>query len=177
MGLDVAQLQELEIAALLHDVGKIAIPSEILNKPTHLTEEEFELMKTHTLEGQALLERVGGKLARIGEIVRSCHERWDGRGYPDGLAAEEIPLAARIVFCCDAYSAMTTDRPYRRAMSAEAAIEELRANAGSQFEPQVVEAVTSVVQQGLVEETEAYNDAVRAVLATHQPQPRLELSA
>src|SRR3954469_8576769 len=177
MGMAMTAMQELEIAALLHDVGKIAIPSEILNKPTHLTEEEFELMKTHTIEGQALLERVGGKLARIGEIVRSCHERWDGRGYPDGLYGEEIPLAARIVFACDAYSAMTTDRPYRRAMSAEAAIEELRANSGTQFEPKVVEAVTNVVQKGLVEETEAYNDAVRAVLATHAPQPRLELSA
>ncbi len=177
MGLAVADLQELEIAALLHDVGKIAIPGEILNKPTHLTEDEFELMKTHTIEGQALLERVGGRLARVGEIVRSCHERWDGRGYPDGLAAEEIPLPARIVFCCDAYSAMTTDRPYRRAMSPEAALEELRLNAGTQFEPRIVDAVISVVEKGLVEETEAYNDAVRAVLATHAATPRLELSA
>src|SRR4051794_10522080 len=177
LGLGMADLQELEIAALLHDVGKIAIPSEILNKPTHLTEEEFELMKTHTIEGQALLERVGGKLARVGEIVRSCHERWDGRGYPDGIAGEEIPLPARIVFCCDAYSAMTTDRPYRRAMTPEAAVEELRVNSGTQFEPRVVAAVVRVVENGLVRETEAYNDAVRAVLATHPPQPRLELSA
>src|SRR4051812_15613809 len=177
LGLDSGVMQEIEIAALLHDVGKIAIPSEILNKPTHLTEEEFELMKTHTIEGQALLERVGGKLARVGEIVRSCHERWDGRGYPDGLMGEEIPLAARIVFCCDAYSAMTTDRPYRRAMSADAALEELRVNSGTQFEPRVVDAVVTVLEQGLVQETEAYNDAVRAVLATHPPKPRLELSA
>jgi HD-GYP domain-containing protein (c-di-GMP phosphodiesterase class II) len=177
LGLGRSELQEIEIAALLHDVGKIAIPGEILNKPTHLTEEEFALMKTHTIEGQALLERVGGKLARVGEIVRSCHERWDGHGYPDGLMGEEIPLAARIVFCCDAYSAMTTDRPYRRAMSPEAAIEELRANAGTQFEPRIVTAVISVVENGLVEETEAYNDAVRAVLATHPTPPRLELSA
>jgi len=177
MGMAMTAMQELEIAALLHDVGKIAIPGEILNKPTHLTEEEFELMKTHTIEGQALLERVGGKLARVGEIVRSCHERWDGRGYPDGLAGEEIPVPARIVFCCDAYSAMTTDRPYRRAMSPEAAIEELRMNSGTQFEPRVVDAVVAVVEKGLVAETEAYNDAVRAVLATHPPKPRLELSA
>jgi HD-GYP domain-containing protein (c-di-GMP phosphodiesterase class II) len=177
LGLDMSHLQELEIAALLHDVGKIAIPSEILNKPTHLTEEEFALMKTHTLEGQALLERVGGKLARVGEIVRSCHERWDGTGYPDGLMGEEIPMPARIVFCCDAYSAMTTDRPYRRAMSPQDALDELRANAGTQFESRIVDAVVRVVEQGLVEETEAYNDAVRAVLATHPPKPRLELSA
>ena len=90
--------QELEFAALLHDVGKIAIPKEILNKPAKLTEEEFEVMKTHTIEGQFLLDRVGGLLGEIGEIVRSCHERWDGQGYPDGLAGEQIPLPARIVF-------------------------------------------------------------------------------
>jgi HD-GYP domain-containing protein (c-di-GMP phosphodiesterase class II) len=169
IGLDNAEMQELEIAALLHDVGKIAIPDAILNKPSRLTEEEFELMKTHTIEGQALLERVGGKLAKVGEIVRSCHERWDGRGYPDGLMGEEIPLAARIVFCCDAYSAMTTDRPYRRAMNHEAAIAELRDNAGSQFEPRIVDAVVTAVEKGLVDTTEAYSDAVRAVLATHPP--------
>jgi HD-GYP domain-containing protein (c-di-GMP phosphodiesterase class II) len=177
LGLAPDAMQELEIAALLHDVGKIAIPQEILNKPSKLTEDEFELMKTHTIEGQALLERVGGKLARIGEIVRSCHERWDGRGYPDGLMGEEIPLAARIVFCCDAYSAMTTDRPYRRAMDTTAALEELRANSGEQFEPRIVDAVVAVVEEGLGHETEALSDAVRAVLATHAPAPRFELSA
>jgi HD-GYP domain-containing protein (c-di-GMP phosphodiesterase class II) len=181
LDLDSDAMQELEIAALLHDVGKIAIPDSILNKPSRLTEEEFELMKTHTIEGQALLERVGGKLAKVGEIVRSCHERWDGRGYPDGLMGEEIPLPARIVFCCDAYSAMTTDRPYRRAMSHDAAIAELRENAGSQFEPRVVDAVVAAVERGLVDQTEAYSDAVRAVLATHPPgattTPSLELSA
>jgi HD-GYP domain-containing protein (c-di-GMP phosphodiesterase class II) len=177
LGLDTSTLQELEIAALLHDVGKIAIPSEILNKPTKLTDEEFDLMKTHTVEGQALLARVGGKLARIGEIVRSCHERWDGRGYPDGLMGDEIPFAARLVFCCDAYNAMTTDRPYRRALSTDAAIEELRSNSGTQFDPQVVNAVMRVVEQGLVQHAEAYNDAVRAVLATHASAPNLGLSA
>jgi HD-GYP domain-containing protein (c-di-GMP phosphodiesterase class II) len=178
LGLDRDRMQELEIAALLHDVGKIAIPGEILNKPAKLTEEEFELMKTHTIEGQALLERVGGKLARIGQIVRSCHERWDGNGYPDRLMGEEIPLAARIVFACDAYSAMTTDRPYRRAMSTPDALAELRQNAGTQFEARIVEAVVEVIEAGLVEETHAYNDAVRAVLATHAPSTApLEISA
>jgi HD-GYP domain-containing protein (c-di-GMP phosphodiesterase class II) len=178
MGLKTDQMQELEIAALLHDVGKIAIPDEILNKPARLTDDEFELMKTHTIEGQALLERVGGKLARVGEIVRSCHERWDGRGYPDGLMGEEIPLPARIVFCCDAYSAMTTDRPYRRAMSHDAAIAELRSNAGTQFEPRVVVAVVTAVEKGVLDATNAYSDAVRAVLATHPPAaPSLELTA
>ena len=91
-------------------------------------------MKTHTIEGQFMLDRVGGLLGRVGEIVRSCHERWDGTGYPDGLAGEAIPLEARIVFTCDAFNAMTTDRPYRDAMSEEAAIRELTDNAGQQFD-------------------------------------------
>jgi HD-GYP domain-containing protein (c-di-GMP phosphodiesterase class II) len=167
LGLGHREIQELETAALMHDVGKIAIPKEILNKPAKLTDEEFELMKSHTIEGQALLDRVGGRLARVGEIVRSCHERWDGRGYPDGLRGEEIPLAARIVFCCDAYSAMTTDRPYRAATTPEAAIAELRANAGTQFEPRVVDAVCRVVATDIATEERQYADAVRAVLASN----------
>jgi putative nucleotidyltransferase with HDIG domain len=171
LGLDHREIQELETAALLHDVGKIAIPKEILNKPARLTDEEFELMKSHTIEGQALLDRVGGRLARVGEIVRSCHERWDGRGYPDGLRGEEVPLAARIVFCCDAYSAMTTDRPYRAAIDPDLALAELRANAGTQFEPRVVEAVVTVVEHELENEVQPYADAVRAVLASNAPLP------
>ena len=171
-------LQELEIAALLHDVGKIAIPKEILNKPARLTEAEFELMKTHTVEGQALLDRIGGRLARVGKIVRSCHERWDGRGYPDGLLGEEIPLAARIVFCCDAYSAMTTDRPYRKAMPRADAIAELHSNAGSQFEPRIVDALIRVLD-ATEEVAESYSDAVRAVLAGQHTAtaPALQLEA
>ena len=102
---------------MLHDVGKIAIPKEILNKPAKLTDEEFAVMKTHTIEGQFMLDRVGGLLGRVGEIVRACHERWDGKGYPDGIAGEQIPLAARIVFACDAYNAMTSDRVYRKALT------------------------------------------------------------
>jgi HD-GYP domain-containing protein (c-di-GMP phosphodiesterase class II) len=169
-------LQELEIAALLHDVGKIAIPKEILNKPARLTDAEFELMKTHTVEGQALLDRIGGRLARVGTIVRSCHERWDGRGYPDGMLGEEIPLAARIVFCCDAYSAMTTNRPYRKAMSRAEAIDELHANAGSQFEPRIVDSLIRVLHD-TEEVTESYSDAVRAVLAGQAATLQLEASA
>jgi putative nucleotidyltransferase with HDIG domain len=165
LGLDHGERQELEIAALLHDVGKIAIPNEILTKPSKLTLEEFELMKTHTVEGQALLDRVGGRLARVGEIVRSCHERWDGQGYPDRRQGEEIPVAARVVFCCDAYSAMTTDRPYRRAMSRSAALDEVRRNSGTQFEPQVVDALERVVWDFEPTADEPYEDAMRAVLA------------
>jgi HD-GYP domain-containing protein (c-di-GMP phosphodiesterase class II) len=144
LGLDRRQRRNVEFAALLHDVGKISIPKEILNKPAALSQEEFEIMKTHTIEGQFMLDRIGGLLGRVGEIVRSCHERWDGAGYPDGLAGKEIPLPARIVFACDAYNAMTTDRPYRAAMSREDAFDELVGNAGSQFDPAVVEALLSV---------------------------------
>ena len=149
---------------MLHDVGKISIPKEILHKPAALTDREFEIIKHHTIEGQFMLDRVGGLLGRVGEVVRSCHERWDGRGYPDGLAGEEIPIAARIVFACDAYNAMTTDRPYRGAMPREAAVAELHANTGTQFDPKIVAALIKVVEQGapaLVTTT----DGVRAVLA------------
>jgi putative nucleotidyltransferase with HDIG domain len=177
LGLGYEKRQELEIAALLHDVGKIAIPNEILNKPAKLTDEEFALMKTHTIEGQALLDRVGGRLAKVGQIVRSCHERWDGRGYPDGLIGDQIPAAARIVFCCDAYSAMTTDRPYRKAMPRSEAIEELRKNSGTQFEPRVVDALVSVVEADLAGADDGrYTDALRAVLAGNSG-PALELTA
>ena len=154
--------QELEFAALLHDVGKIAIPKEILNKPSKLTEEEFELIKTHTIEGQQLLDRVGGLMGRVGQIVRSCHERWDGRGYPDGLSGENIPLAARIVFCCDAYNAMTTDRPYRKAMRRDDALAEIRDNAGSQFDPTIAAALERVVLND-----ERYPRLVEGVAASH----------
>lgn len=168
--------QELEFVALLHDVGKIVIPKEILNKPGALSDDEFELMKTHTIEGQVLLDRVGGLLGRVGAIVRSCHERWDGQGYPDGLAGYEIPLAARIVFACDAYNAMTTDRPYRAAMSQETAVEELWQNAGSQFDPRIVAALATVIRRGLPSEPSPAR-AVRAVLAGNGVTPHLTGSA
>jgi HD-GYP domain-containing protein (c-di-GMP phosphodiesterase class II) len=155
--------QELEFAAMLHDVGKIAIPKEILNKPAKLTDSEFEVMKTHTIEGQFMLDRVGGLLARVGEIVRSCHERWDGTGYPDGLKGEEIPFTSRIVFCCDAYHAMTSDRVYRSAMSREEAVAELLRNADTQFDPTVVDALVRVVAR--LQPAPSPADEVRAVLA------------
>jgi HD domain len=164
LGFDASRRQELEFAALLHDVGKIAIPKEILNKPSALTESEFEVMKTHTIEGQFMLDRVGGLLARVGEIVRSCHERWDGTGYPDGLRGEEIPLESRIVFAADAFNAMTTDRPYRGAMATADALAELRAGAGTQFDPAVVEALSSLIEAGAAVTVSA-TDEVRALLA------------
>jgi HD-GYP domain-containing protein (c-di-GMP phosphodiesterase class II) len=112
-----------------------------------LDESEWEIIKTHTLEGQRILERVGGLMSEIGRIVRSSHERWDGKGYPDGLAGEAIPLEARIVSVCDAFNAMTTSRSYRAAMSDTAAIDELSANAGTQFDPDVVKALIELVTE------------------------------
>jgi HD-GYP domain-containing protein (c-di-GMP phosphodiesterase class II) len=158
---------------MLHDVGKIAIPKEILNKPAALTDTEFEVMKTHTIEGQFMLDRVGGLLGRVGEIVRSCHERWDGTGYPDGLRGEEIPFAARLVFCCDAYNAMTSNRVYRGALPRDEAIAELRTNSGTQFDPRMVDAVIKVASERPVPLSTA--DGVRSVLAS-APLPR-EISA
>jgi HD-GYP domain-containing protein (c-di-GMP phosphodiesterase class II) len=166
MGVEPDSRQELEFAAMLHDVGKISIPKAILHKPSALTEDEFEVIKNHTIEGQFILDRVGGLLGRVGEIVRSCHERWDGHGYPDGLIGEEIPLAARIVFACDAYNAMTTDRPYRKALTPEVALQELRDNAGAQFDPEVVAALVTVVEEG--RPRVAATDHVRALLASSQ---------
>jgi HD-GYP domain-containing protein (c-di-GMP phosphodiesterase class II) len=146
IGLDVRIRKRAEFAALLHDVGKIRIPNEVIHKPGPLDADEWALMKTHTLEGEQMLVRVGGLLGEVGRIVRSCHERWDGGGYPDGLAGEAIPVEARIVFVCDAFNAMTTERAYRAARTVEEALAELRACSGTQFDPQVVEALAGVLE-------------------------------
>jgi putative nucleotidyltransferase with HDIG domain len=146
LGLDSRDRRNVEFGALLHDVGKIAVPKEIINKPGPLTEEEWIIIKAHTIEGQKMLDRVGGLLSEVGRIVRSSHERWDGSGYPDGLAGEEIPLGSAIVSACDALNAMTTDRSYRPAMSLEEAIAELREQSGKQFHPRVVEVLTRILE-------------------------------
>jgi putative nucleotidyltransferase with HDIG domain len=147
MGLSSEQRRNAEFGALLHDIGKIAVPKEIINKPGPLTEDERFVIKAHTIEGQKMLDRVGGLLSQVGKIVRSSHEKWDGSGYPDGLAGEQIPVEAAIVSCCDAYNAMTTDRSYRAAMSADEAMAELQANAGAQFSPAVVDALLRVLAE------------------------------
>jgi putative nucleotidyltransferase with HDIG domain len=151
LGLDARERRNVELGALLHDVGKIAIPNEIINKPGKLTAEERKVIEMHTIEGERMLHRVGGLLGEIGRIVRSCHENYDGSGYPDGLARDEIPLLARIVSCCDAFNAMTSDRSYRKAMPLEDAIAELRRVRGAQFDPQVVDALIEAVGDGVVE--------------------------
>jgi HD-GYP domain-containing protein (c-di-GMP phosphodiesterase class II) len=143
--LDARSRHLTELTALLHDVGKIRIPKSIINKKGPLTDEEWILIKTHTIHGEQLLSRVGGLLTEVGHIVRSCHERYDGRGYPDGLAGEAIPMVARIVFCCDAFNAMTTTRSYSSAMSIDEARRELIQNRGTQFDPNVVDAILAVV--------------------------------
>jgi putative nucleotidyltransferase with HDIG domain len=147
LGVDARGLRDAEFAALLHDVGKIRIPKELINKPGALTPGERALVETHTVEGERMLAQVGGLLGEVGLIVRAHHERYDGTGYPDRLRGEEIPLVARIISCCDTFNAMTTDRPYRRALPVQTAVAELRAQAGAQFDPVVVEAVVGVVQQ------------------------------
>src|SRR4051812_16356627 len=137
--------RETELGALLHDIGKIHIPDAIINKPGPLDDEEWAIMKTHTVEGQKMLDRVGGMLSSVGLVVRASHERHDGRGYPDGLAGEAIPLAARIVTVCDSFNAMTTTRPYRKGMAVSEAVAEVRRCAGTQFDPAVANALLAVV--------------------------------
>jgi len=154
LGLDSDRRRLAEFGALLHDIGKIAVPNEVLNKPGPLSASEWELIKRHTVKGQEILERVGGMLGEVGAVVRASHERWDGGGYPDGLVGDAIPIESRIIAGCDAFSAMTTDRPYRDAMSTEAALAELRANSGTQFDPRVVGALVVLVSERLGSEPE-----------------------
>jgi putative nucleotidyltransferase with HDIG domain len=149
LGLPADRMRDLEFGALLHDVGKVAIPKEIINKPGPLDDDEWEVIRQHTIEGQRMLDRVGGFMRDVGVIVRSHHERWDGGGYPDRLAGEAIPLEARIIACCDAWNAMTTTRAYRAALPDDVAADELRANAGTQFDPAVVALVLAVAPGAL----------------------------
>lgn len=147
MNLDEHARRDLEFGSLLHDIGKLRVSNEIINKPGRLSEDEWEIVRRHPEEGQRMLERVGGTLAEVGRIVRAHHERVDGGGYPDGLAGDEIPLTARIICACDAYSAMTTDRAYRTAIPPEEAVAELRKESGRQFDPAVVEALITVLER------------------------------
>jgi putative nucleotidyltransferase with HDIG domain len=140
LGMRGAELRALRWGALLHDVGKIEVRREVLNKPGALTDSEFDEVKKHTVVGALMVERVA-RFGKVHELVRWSHERWDGDGYPDGLAGVAIPLGARVISVCDAYDAMVSNRPYRSAMSLPEALTELRAGSGSQFDPVVVEAL------------------------------------
>jgi len=142
--LDKDGLKRLELGALLHDIGKIGIPSEILSKPGRLTAEERALIETHPELGERIIAPID-RLQEVRTIVRHCHERWDGHGYPDGISGDEVPLESRIIFVCDAYHAMTTDRPYRKRLSHPEAVRRLREGAGSQFDGKVVEVALGVL--------------------------------
>jgi diguanylate cyclase (GGDEF)-like protein len=145
LGLDERALKRLELGALLHDIGKIGIPSDVLAKPGRLTAEERKLVQTHPELGERIIAPID-RLQSVRPIVRHCHERWDGRGYPDGVAGEDIPLESRIIFVCDAYHAMTTDRPYRRRLSHREAVRRLGEASGTQFDPRVVEVALRVLE-------------------------------
>ena len=139
------ELAALGRASELHDIGKIAIPDAILRKAGPLDEEEWAFMHQHTILGERIVA-AAPSLASVGNLIRSSHERWDGRGYPDGLAADEIPLLARIIFACDAYDTMTTEHPYSPARSPEGALDEMRDGAGTQFDPDLVRTLERVVR-------------------------------
>ncbi len=138
LGLDPKTLKRLELGALFHDIGKIGVPEAILSKPGPLSDEEWRVVRLHPELGARILAPIE-RLEQVCEIVRHCHEHWDGTGYPNGLAGEEIPIESRVILVCDAYHAMTTDRPYRRRLSVEEACRRLREAAGKQFDPKVVE--------------------------------------
>jgi putative nucleotidyltransferase with HDIG domain len=145
MGLGPADLEEIETVALLHDVGKLGIPDAVLRKPGPLDAAEWAEMRRHVIAGAEIVEAMPA-LAHLAPAIRASHERWDGTGYPDGLAAAEIPIAARIVFVCDAYHAMVSDRPYRSALGVDLARAELERCAGSQFCPDSVAAVLETLR-------------------------------
>jgi len=168
MGLDSTIVAEVQVVALLHDIGKIGIRDEILLKNGKLSPEEWEAMRRHPIMGYEILAPVpipeSAKLA-----IRHSHERWDGTGYPDGLAGDEIPIAARVVFVADAYEAMITDRLYRRAMSPLRAIEELQRGAGTQFDPEVVGAFLRIMRR--------QTGAMRTIRSAHRRADHRDLAA
>jgi HD-GYP domain-containing protein (c-di-GMP phosphodiesterase class II) len=146
LGLDEEVLKRLELGALLHDIGKIGIPESILTKPGRLTAGERKVMESHPELGEQIVAPID-RLQDVRPIVRHCHERWDGRGYPDGLAAEQIPLESRIIFVCDAYHAMTTNRSYRKRLGRAQAIRRLQEGAGTQFDATVVAVCVDVLRE------------------------------
>jgi len=163
VGLDDDHLKDIELAGILHDIGKIGVPESILWKPARLTPEEQKIMSLHPVTSAQIIGELKG-LKRTREYVLHHHEYLDGSGYPDGLKGEDIPIGARIILVADAYDAMTTDRPYRKAIGHQSALAELRKQAGTQFDPQMVEALISVIGEE------------RELLIEHVPQSFLGLS-
>jgi HD-GYP domain-containing protein (c-di-GMP phosphodiesterase class II) len=147
MGLTPEDVRRVRLSALLHDVGKIGIDDRILRKPTALTEEEFEVMKSHPAKGAAIMETIP-QLRDVIPGMKHHHERWEGGGYPDGLSGEDIPLQARIVSVADTFDAMTTTRPYQRAMDIRFVFQRLRDLSGNRFDPTIVEALINSYEKG-----------------------------
>jgi diguanylate cyclase (GGDEF)-like protein len=148
LGLDGRSLKRLELGAIFHDIGKIGIPSSVLAKPGPLTFAERELMETHPELGEKILAPIA-RLHDVREVVRHCHERWDGTGYPDGMEGDEIPIESRIIFVCDAFHAMTTDRPYRPRLTIDEACRRLAEASGTQFDPRIVDTFLQLVPTAL----------------------------
>jgi len=148
MGLSEWEVAEVEQVALLHDIGKIGVSDAILNKPGPLSDAEWEVMWMHPVIGEEIVASITG-LSHLAPAIRSEHERWDGKGYPDGLSGEDIPLASRIILVCDAFHAMTSDRPYRKGLDVSAALRELEQNAGTQFCPRTVEILLTMFDPSL----------------------------
>lgn len=136
MGMDGASVEMVRQASLVHDLGKVTVPAEVLNKPAAPTDTELDLLRRHPIEGARMLEEIHG-LERLAPIVRYHHEHWDGTGYPTSLSGTKIPLESRIIFVADAFDAMTSSRPYQPVMSSVAALDEIERNAGRQFDPRV----------------------------------------
>jgi diguanylate cyclase (GGDEF)-like protein len=173
LGLDRTTTDEIRTVALLHDVGKIGIPDHVLHNPDPLSREEWAVMRQHPVIGERILEPLPG-LAAVAKAVRHEHERWDGTGYPDGLAGDDIPLSARVVLACDAYHALVSDRPYRSALPREEALRELEFCAGSQFDPVVVDALVACVTDPAAAAGPRASDAGDADLLP-EPESRHEL--
>jgi putative nucleotidyltransferase with HDIG domain len=151
LGLNKEKMKELELASVLHDIGKLGIPDKILKKPGRLTKDEFAIMRQHSEKGEQMLAGIKD-LEPYKKYVRSHHERYDGFGYPDGLKGEEIPLISRIIFVADTFDAMTSDRPYRKGLSIEVTIEELMKCAGTQFDPLVVATCIRIIKENYLDE-------------------------
>jgi diguanylate cyclase (GGDEF)-like protein/putative nucleotidyltransferase with HDIG domain len=147
LGLDEVEIERIGHAALLHDIGKVGMPDRVLHKPGPLAEEEWDVMREHPVIGERILRSIPG-MGSVARIVRHEHERFDGAGYPDRLTGEDIPLGSRIILACDAYHAMTSDRPYRAAMAHDHAVAELVRCAGSQFDPRIVSALVGLLGRG-----------------------------
>lgn len=150
LGLQGEDLRNLQYAAALHDIGKVAVSRKILNKLGRLTEQEFAVMKRHSTIAIRILEKVDGLRCAV-PLIKHHHERFDGKGYPDGLAGQDIPLGSRVIAVAEAFDILTSDVPWRDAMDQESAVGEIESCAGSQFDPKMVQALRAAVQAGLVE--------------------------